>query len=78
MTGSQAYTLTVNAAHHRVSPTSLPTARSAWLQPGHYRRGGTAPYTYAITAGALPTGLSLSSGGSLSGTPGVAGLSTSR
>jgi hypothetical protein len=30
---------------------------------------GTAPYTWAITSGALPTGLSLSSAGVLSGTP---------
>jgi hypothetical protein len=31
--------------------------------------GGTPPFTYAITAGALPAGLSLSSSGTLSGTP---------
>lgn len=31
--------------------------------------GGTAPYTYAVTAGALPPGLALSTGGVLSGTP---------
>jgi hypothetical protein len=30
--------------------------------------GGTAPYTYAVTAGSLPAGLTLSSGGVLSGT----------
>jgi hypothetical protein len=34
---------------------------------------GTAPFTWAVTAGAVPTGLTLSSGGSLSGTPTVAG-----
>ncbi|RZK99271.1 MAG: hypothetical protein EOO62_25035, partial [Hymenobacter sp.] len=31
--------------------------------------GGTAPYTFAITAGALPAGLTLTSAGTLSGTP---------
>ncbi len=31
--------------------------------------GGTSPYTYSITAGTLPTGLTLSSGGVLSGAP---------
>ncbi|MBL0969243.1 MAG: putative Ig domain-containing protein [Brevundimonas sp.] len=31
--------------------------------------GGTAPYSYAVTAGALPTGLNLSGAGLLSGTP---------
>jgi hypothetical protein len=31
--------------------------------------GGTAPYTYSVTSGSLPAGLSLSPGGVLSGTP---------
>ena len=36
--------------------------------------GGTAPYTYAIGAGALPTGLSLNaSTGAITGTPSTAG-----
>jgi hypothetical protein len=57
-----------------ISPTSLPqatkgTAYSQTLTAS----GGTAPYTYAVISGALPTGLSLSSGGVISGTPTVAG-----
>ncbi|WP_206750047.1 Ig domain-containing protein, partial [Ensifer sp. M14] len=35
--------------------------------------GGTAPYSYAITAGALPAGLTLSPGGAVSGTPTTGG-----
>ncbi|WP_447415103.1 Ig domain-containing protein, partial [Clostridium perfringens] len=35
--------------------------------------GGTPTYTYAVTAGALPAGLTLSTGGTLSGTPTAAG-----
>jgi hypothetical protein len=35
--------------------------------------GGTAPYRFTLSAGALPAGLSLSSAGSLSGTPSTAG-----
>ncbi len=35
--------------------------------------GGTSPYTWAISSGALPSGLSLSNGGVLSGTPTTAG-----
>lgn len=35
--------------------------------------GGVTPYTYALTSGSLPTGLSLSAGGVISGTPTVAG-----
>ncbi|WP_171901513.1 Ig domain-containing protein, partial [Stappia indica] len=31
--------------------------------------GGAAPYTYAVTAGALPDGLTLASNGALTGTP---------
>lgn len=38
--------------------------------------GGVAPYTYALSSGTLPNGLSLSSSGVLSGTPGTAGTST--
>ncbi|HEV2719894.1 MAG TPA: PKD domain-containing protein [Thermoanaerobaculia bacterium] len=38
--------------------------------------GGTAPYTFAVTSGSLPQGLSLSSAGSLAGTPAVAGVYT--
>lgn len=38
--------------------------------------GGVAPYTYAITAGALPVGLNLSPGGVISGTPTTVGASS--
>jgi hypothetical protein len=38
--------------------------------------GGLPPYTYAVTAGALPGGLSLSSAGVISGTPTTAGASS--
>jgi hypothetical protein len=37
--------------------------------------GGTGPYTYAVTSGTLPAGLSLSSGGAVSGTPTTAATS---
>jgi large repetitive protein len=38
--------------------------------------GGTSPYTWSLTAGALPTGLTLSSGGTISGTPTAVGTCT--
>lgn len=44
-------------------------AYSATLVAG----GGVGPYTYTVTAGALPTGLTLSPGGILSGTPQASG-----
>ena len=38
--------------------------------------GGTAPYTFAVTAGALPSGLTLASNGALTGTPTADGAYT--
>ena len=38
--------------------------------------GGTSPYNWSIASGSLPSGLSLSQGGSISGTPTTAGTST--
>jgi hypothetical protein len=38
--------------------------------------GGTGPYTYAVSSGTLPAGLTLAPGGLLSGTPTTAGSST--
>jgi hypothetical protein len=38
--------------------------------------GGTAPYTWSVSSGALPQGLTLSSAGMLSGTPTAPGSST--
>jgi hypothetical protein len=35
--------------------------------------GGTSPYSWAVTAGALPPGMSLSAAGLLSGTPTASG-----
>ena len=35
--------------------------------------GGTAPYTFQITSGSLPPGLSMNSDGEISGTPTTAG-----
>jgi hypothetical protein len=43
-----------------------------WMQAS----GGTAPYSWSVVSGTLPTGLSLSSSGELSGTPTGTGAST--
>jgi len=37
-------------------------------------QGGTAPYSFAIISGSLPTGLALSSTGAISGTPNISGV----
>jgi len=74
MTATQPLSLTVTPAPLAVTTTSLPgatlgSAYSAALAA----TGGTPPYTWSVTAGSLPPGLSLSSAGTISGTPAVAG-----
>jgi hypothetical protein len=71
-TGSRAYTVTVTAPTITVAPASLPagTVAAAYSQT-ITASGGTAPYSFAVTAGTLPTGLTLTSAGVLSGTPTV-------
>ncbi|ALN86342.1 outer membrane autotransporter barrel domain protein [Lysobacter capsici] len=72
--GSRAYSLTVSAATIVVSPTTLPGGGVAQAYSQTVTAsGGTAGYTFAITAGALPAGLSLASNGTLSGTPSAGG-----
>lgn len=74
--GSQAYTLVVNAPTLSLPATALAggtlgQAYSASLNPA---AGGTAPYSYAVTAGALPTGLALNAGsGAITGTASALG-----
>jgi YVTN family beta-propeller protein len=76
-TGSIAYTLTivVSCTTITLSPASL----SDSIQGSAYSRtitagGGTAPYTYLVTSGSLPVGLTLSTTGVISGTPNAAGI----
>ena len=73
-TADRSYQLVVNAPAITVTPASLPggTVGQAYAQ-NLTAGGGTAPYTFAITAGALPTGLTLNPAGALSGTPTMAG-----
>ena len=73
-TGSRAYSIAISCPTITLSPTTLPggTVGASYGQ-AITASGGTSPYTFAVTAGALPGGLTLSSGGTLSGTPTVAG-----
>jgi large repetitive protein len=72
-TGTQIYALNVTVPII-VNPVSLPNGTTG--TPYNQivtATGGAAPYTFAVTAGTLPTGLSLAAGGGLTGTPTVAG-----
>ncbi|WP_430715484.1 putative Ig domain-containing protein, partial [Ralstonia flaminis] len=73
-TGTRSLSLTVGAATLTVSPSTVPgaTVSTAYSQSVS-TSGGTAPYTYAVTAGTLPAGMTLSSAGVLSGTPTAGG-----
>ncbi len=76
-TGTRAYTVTVASPTVIVWPTTLPAATAAVAYSQTISAsGGTAPYTFAITSGALPAGLTLASTGALSGTPTTAGSFT--
>jgi hypothetical protein len=60
-----------------ITTTSVPngstnTAYSAFLFAG----GGTTPYTWSISSGSLPTGMTLSSAGDITGVPTTAGTSS--
>jgi hypothetical protein len=69
-TGSTALTLVIACnVTISITPASLtPTVAASYSQQLS-ASGGQSPYTYAVLTGTLPAGLSLSSGGLISGTP---------
>jgi hypothetical protein len=68
VTGST--TLTVQMTPLTVTTTSLPDAtQNAPYSVTVAAKGGNPPYTWSLASGTLPSGLSLSSGGVISGTP---------
>jgi large repetitive protein len=68
------YTLTLAAPAIVVTPPSLPGGNFGLAyQQALSAAGGTAPYVFTLSAGALPGGLNLGSTGMLSGRPSVAG-----
>ena len=67
---TRAYTLAISAPTIVVDPETLPTAlQSVEYAQALSARGGTAPYTFTLDAGTLPTGMTLSAEGALAGTP---------
>jgi outer membrane autotransporter protein len=66
--------LTVTAPALVITPTTLPTGQvAAAYSQTLSASGGNGSYTYAVSAGALPGGLSLASTGALTGSPTSAG-----
>lgn len=73
-TESQLYTMTLSATSAcpaiTVDPSSLPNGSvNQPYSEALSASGGTGPYTFAVTSGSLPAGLTLSLAGIISGTP---------
>lgn len=70
-TKSVSLTLTITSSTLSITTTSLPNGQvGASYSAALSATGGTTPYTWSLTAGALPGGLSLNGGtGTITGTP---------
>jgi len=76
-TASQQFTITTSTGLIISSAPALPGAIAGTPYSDTLRAaGGTAPYTWVLTAGSLPTGLSLAANGLISGTPAGVGASS--
>jgi predicted outer membrane repeat protein len=68
------YTLAVTCPNITLDPGTLPAVnRAAAYALSITASGGTAPYSFAVTSGSLAAGLSLSTGGQLTGAPTAGG-----
>ena len=75
--GSRGYTIAVSCPTVTLAPPTLPSATvGTSYSQALSASGGTSPYAFSVTAGALPAGLTLSSAGLLSGTPATTGTFT--
>jgi hypothetical protein len=74
-TASQAYSITILGHTLTLAPATLPggTNGAPYASQTLTASGGVAPYSYVVTAGSVPPGLTLTTGGVLSGTPTSAG-----
>jgi hypothetical protein len=76
-TGSEGYTIRVICVELTISPAVLPSGIvGTFYEESLAAAGGAAPIVFTIVSGALPPGLEISSGGTISGTPTTAGSYT--
>ena len=70
-------TIAIQAPAIALSPLTIPagTVGLAYVTQALSATGGTGPYMFAVTAGTLPAGLTLTAAGSLGGTPTTAATS---
>jgi hypothetical protein len=77
--GERGYLLVINppCPTINISPSTLPDGQTGQTYNQTLTAsGGTGPYTFNVTTGTLPAGLTLSSSGTLSGTPTATGSSS--
>jgi hypothetical protein len=75
-TATKALSLIVNPATLQITTTALPPGTVGISYTATFSAsGGVAPYTWSISSGLLPAGLSLSTAGTISGTPTAAATS---
>ena len=75
-TGSHSYTVNIGTNSLTINPTTLPAGTKALAYSQSLSAtGGSGPYTYALSSGALPAGLALNTAtGAITGTPTANGL----
>lgn len=75
---SRAFSMTIQPPVLTIAPTLLAagTVNVTYAPQTLSASGGVQPYTWSVIAGALPAGLSLSTGGTITGVPTVAGSAT--
>jgi hypothetical protein len=75
--GARAYVLSISPAILTITPSTLyPAQRGIYYEDFLDASGGTAPYTFAVTSGAPPAGVTVDTDGYLSGIPAAAGSYT--
>lgn len=76
-TATKNLSIVVNVAPVVISPSSLPQGMVGLVYASSVSAsGGLAPYTFTVSAGSLPAGVTMSSSGTFSGTPTTSGPST--